>query len=153
MTGFDCAGFDELLLEAWERCTDDLTLRASAAYGCVRKWLGRLTADGRRGPGELARLKRLVRALRAAANGRMSLDELLQPDEEGAIAAMADRRRGRQTYIGLRLPRARVYASRANDASTLLTAIAADFDRSTSDGSRIIANLSRSKKKKKNGIL
>jgi len=57
--------FEKLLLEAWERCTDDETLRESATYKCARQMLAKLTCSGRRNNEELCQLKSLISALRA----------------------------------------------------------------------------------------
>lgn len=56
--------FENLLLEAWERCTDDETLRESATYKCARETLAKLTRSGRRSNVELCQLKSLISALR-----------------------------------------------------------------------------------------
>jgi len=57
--------FEKLLLEAWERCTDDETLRESATYKCARQTLAKLTCSGRRNNEELCQLKSLISTLRA----------------------------------------------------------------------------------------
>jgi len=57
--------FEKLLLEAWERCTDDETLRESATYKCARQTLAKLTYSGRRNNDELCQLKSLISALRS----------------------------------------------------------------------------------------
>jgi len=57
--------FEKLLLEAWERCTDDKTLRESPTYKCVRHTLAKLTRSGQRNNEKLCKLKSLINALRA----------------------------------------------------------------------------------------
>lgn len=57
--------FEKLLLEAWERCTDDKTLRESPTYKCARQMLAKLTRSGQRNNEELCQLKSLINALRA----------------------------------------------------------------------------------------
>jgi len=57
--------FEKLLLEAWERCTDDKTLRESPTYKCARQILAKLTRSVQRNNEELCQLKSLINALRA----------------------------------------------------------------------------------------
>lgn len=66
----DCE-YDELLREAWERCSDDADLRASTAYHCARRTLCEVMRSGARGPAELGRLRRVVCALRSRDYGQL----------------------------------------------------------------------------------
>lgn len=57
--------FEELLLEAWELCSDDERLRSLPVYCRLRKWLAKLTSNGERNNDEeRARLKRVVCAIK-----------------------------------------------------------------------------------------
>jgi len=67
--------FEKLLLEAWERCTDDKTLRESATYKCVRQTLAKLTRSGQRNNNELCQLKSLINALRTGNKVRCSKEK------------------------------------------------------------------------------
>lgn len=57
--------YEKLLLEAWERCTDDNILRESATYKCARQTLAKLTCSSRRSDDELSQLKLLICTLRS----------------------------------------------------------------------------------------
>lgn len=57
--------FEKLLLEAWERCTDDKILRESETYKCARQTLAKLTCSSQRNNDDLCQLKSLISALRA----------------------------------------------------------------------------------------
>lgn len=83
----DCE-FDELLREAWERCSDDADLRASVAYQCARQLLCEVMRSGTRGPAELERLKCTVDSLRARDYGQLCR---AQPCPGSAAAAVVPR--------------------------------------------------------------
>lgn len=100
--------FDELLLEAWERCTDDERVRASPAYGCLRKRLAKLTS-GRRGKDELAQLEDVVRALRTSGGDHLPDNDAAAAGVPSADHGVCDRRSDAAKRCGVML--------RSNDAA------------------------------------
>lgn len=71
-----CDEFDELLSEAWERCTQDEKLPGSPLYGLLGRWLANLTYACPRPDVALDRLKALVCALRRCDDE--ALEEVLK---------------------------------------------------------------------------
>lgn len=79
--------FEELLLEAWDRCADDQSLRASPAYDRLRKWLAKLSTKCRRGDADRCQLQYVLCALRA--NDFACLDKLLDEDIDEPVYSTA----------------------------------------------------------------
>ncbi|VVC43977.1 Hypothetical protein CINCED_3A018062 [Cinara cedri] len=88
MTAITDQEFEELLLEAWDRCTDDQSLRTAPVYGRLRKWLAKLSSKCRRGDSDRCQLQYVLCALRA--NDYACLDKLLDEDiDEPAYSTAA----------------------------------------------------------------
>lgn len=79
--------FEELLTEAWSRCTDDQSLRASPMYDRLRKWLGKLSANNRRGDEDKFQLQYVLCAMRN--NNYECLDKLLDVDIDEPVYSEA----------------------------------------------------------------
>lgn len=93
MTNGSCNEFDELLTEAWDRCTQDEKLSESPLYGLLGKWLANLTYTCPRPDDALERLKALVCALRRCDD--KGLEEVLKNcvDEDCPLTPKRARRK------------------------------------------------------------
>lgn len=65
MTNSGGCGFQDLLVEAWDRITTDEQLKGLPKYVHLRKWLANVTYSCPRGNDELAKLKCMIAAMRA----------------------------------------------------------------------------------------
>jgi len=98
--------FEKLLLEAWERCTDDETLRESATYKCARQKLAKLTCSGQRRKDGLFELKSLINALRSGddvccSEEKFDIEEACCPEDrlEGDKINFPEERQSKKTCL------------------------------------------------------